>query len=223
MRIKNLVVLGLALNVALLPKLSRADDDVTPLSACGQVDPHSHKQEIKCPLSAFQGRKPVDILWVVDNSGSMSSSQQNLISNTSAFINQLVVGNAPKWKLGLISTDTTNAPFIGFTPSTALNYQTPNAPGLFQAAVALLGTKYISELGGWCLSRAGDSYGTWKCDRLPFGAGSVVEFELDAAAKTVHVVCGRECGVGHIAALTDGEELYPAISLYYSGQKVALL
>ena len=96
-------------------------------------------------------------------------------------------------------------------------------PRLPTAAVALLGTKYISELGGWCLSRAGDSYGAWKCDRLPFGAGSVVEFEVDMAAKTVHVTCGRECAVGHIAALGDGEELYPAVSLYYAGQKVVML
>lgn len=97
-------------------------------------------------------------------------------------------------------------------------------PRLPAAAVALLGTKYISELGGWCLSRAGDSYGSWKlADRLPFGSGSVVEFELDVAAKAVHIVCGRETAVGHIAALGDNEELYPAVSLYYAGQKVTLL
>jgi hypothetical protein len=97
-------------------------------------------------------------------------------------------------------------------------------PRLPAAAVALLGTKYISELGGWCLSRAGDSYGSWKlADRIPFVSGSVIEFELDAAAKTVHIVCGRESTVGHIAALADNEELFPAISLYYAGQRVVML
>jgi hypothetical protein len=96
-------------------------------------------------------------------------------------------------------------------------------PRLPSSAVALLGTKYVSELGGWCLSRAGDCYGTWKCDRIPFGTGSVVEFEVDFAAKTVHVVCGKEVGVGHIASLGETEEVYPAVSLYYTGQKVVLL
>ena len=96
-------------------------------------------------------------------------------------------------------------------------------PKLPSSAVALLGTKYISELGGWCLSRAGDCYGTWKCDRIPFTAGSVVEFEVDFATKTVHVVCGKEVAVGHIASLSEAEEVYPAISLYYTGQKVVML
>lgn len=96
-------------------------------------------------------------------------------------------------------------------------------PRLPTAAVALLGTKYISELGGWCLSRAGDCYGTWKCDRIPFTAGSVVEFEVDFATKTVHVVCGKDSAVGHIASLGDAEEVFPAVSMYYTGQKVVML
>ncbi len=135
-------ILTLALNAATFAISARAqaDDSVTPLTACGTLNPHSHVQEIKCPLSAFQGRKPVDILWVVDNSGSMSSHQQNLINNTSAFINQLIVGNAPKWKLGLISTDTLNAPYLGFTPTTLLDYLTVGAVATFQHAVSMLGT-----------------------------------------------------------------------------------
>jgi hypothetical protein len=39
----------------------------------------------------------------------------------------------------------------------------------------------------------------------------------------VLVVCGRDSAVGHIASLADGEELFPAVSLYYAGQKVVLL
>ena len=83
-----------------------------------------------------------------------------------------------------------------------------------------LGSKYISELGGWCFSRAGESYGSWKCDRVPFGTGSVIEFDLDLPSKTLSIVCGKERGTGYFPYLAEGAELYPAISMYYLNQKV---
>eukprot|EP00759_Apiculatamorpha_spiralis_P000542 PhF_6_TR10189/c0_g1_i1/m.15801 len=50
-------------------------------------------------------------------------------------------------------------------------------PKLSPGSAQQMGTKYISELGGWCLSRAGEYYGAWKCERVSFGTGSVVEME----------------------------------------------
>lgn len=93
-------------------------------------------------------------------------------------------------------------------------------PKLTSNNIASLGGKFISELGGWCISRAGESYGSWKCEKISFGTGMVVEFDLDVVSKTVHVVCGKERALGHIPALTDSEELYPAFSMYYLNQKV---
>ena len=96
-------------------------------------------------------------------------------------------------------------------------------PKLSSAAIASMGTKYISELGGWCMSRAGESYGSWKCDKLPYGTSNVIEFDVDLATKTVHIVCGKEKAVGHIASLGDADELYPAVSMYYLNQKAAFV
>jgi hypothetical protein len=96
----------------------------------------------------------------------------------------------------------------------------PALPG--GASPAAYGAKYISELGGWCFSRAGQTYGNWKCDRLPFGTGAVVEFAADVAAGTLTVTCGRERVVGLVPGLRD-TETYPAISLYYLNQKVAFV
>ena len=87
-------------------------------------------------------------------------------------------------------------------------------------AASMMGSKYISELGGWCLSRAGECYGPWKCERLAYGSGCVVEFDLDVASKTLRIVCGKDVAVGHIPALADGDELFPAVSLYYANQRV---
>lgn len=83
-----------------------------------------------------------------------------------------------------------------------------------------MGSKYISELGGWCISRAGESYGAWKCDKMPYATGSVVEFDLDIPAKTLYIVCGKERAVAHIPSLHDDDEVYPAFSMYYLNQKV---
>jgi hypothetical protein len=86
-----------------------------------------------------------------------------------------------------------------------------------------MGSKYISELGGWCISRAGESYGSWKCDRLPFATGSVLEFDLDVSSKTLYVVCGKDRAVAHLPGLTEDDAVYPAVSMYYLNQKVTFV
>ena len=92
------------------------------------------------------------------------------------------------------------------------------------AASAMMASKYIAELGGWCLSRAGESYGTWKCDRLAFGTGQVVEFEVDFVTRAVTVSCGKDIVTGQLpATLPEGDDLYPAVSLYYINQKVVFV
>lgn len=90
-----------------------------------------------------------------------------------------------------------------------------------QHNTTLMSSKYISELGGWCVSRAGESYGSWKCERVPFGTGQVVEFEVDFATKTMYVICGKVRASGSISALQiDSQDYYPACSVYYHGQRV---
>jgi len=89
-------------------------------------------------LKELQGEKKVDILWVIDNSGSMGDHQDNLITNMDFFINEFVKNNL-EWKMGLISTSEYENPFIGFTPSSLLTFQTPNGVDLFRKAIARLG------------------------------------------------------------------------------------
>eukprot|EP00906_Rhabdomonas_costata_P039079 RCo055307 len=84
------------------------------------------------------------------------------------------------------------------------------------------GTKYISEMGGWCISRAGQTYGSWKCEKITFGTGSVVEIDCDFASNTVTLTNGRERAVGHIPGLRD-VEVYPAFSLYYLNQRAVFV
>ncbi len=84
--------------------------------------------------------EPVDILWVIDNSGSMAPYQQKVRDNTSLFIDQFISIPNLDWKMGLISTDTADVPYVGFTVSTQLNHSSTDPAGIFRAAVARLGT-----------------------------------------------------------------------------------
>src|SRR5690242_1639702 len=46
----------------------------------------------------------LDILWVIDNSNSMSNHQQTVIQNMNSFVDGLVLKKNLRWKMGLIST-----------------------------------------------------------------------------------------------------------------------
>lgn len=96
-------------------------------------------------------------------------------------------------------------------------------PQLSSQLTSAMGSKYISELGGWCISRAGDCYGAWKCDEISFSTGCVVEFDFDAASGNLYVVCGKRSVSGRISSLTDSDAVFPAFSLYYLNQKVVFV
>ncbi|EPY32336.1 hypothetical protein STCU_02862 [Strigomonas culicis] len=96
-------------------------------------------------------------------------------------------------------------------------------PQLSSTLVSSMDGKYISELGGWCLSRAGDSYGSWRCDRLPFSTDCVMEFDWEAEGCNLYIVCGKKKVVAHISTAGGDDVLYPAFSMYYLNQKVAFV
>ena len=56
----------------------------------------------------------IDILFVIDNSGSMSSIQENVASNAEVFMRQFALNSLLDWKIGIVSTDSTEAPYLGF-------------------------------------------------------------------------------------------------------------
>jgi len=89
----------------------------------------------------------VDVLFVVDNSGSMGSIQDNIIDNSKLFMNEFIKQEQIDWKLGVISTDSSESAYLGFdkvfgTPS--IDYTDPvsieEAVQDFQKAISRLGT-----------------------------------------------------------------------------------
>jgi hypothetical protein len=85
-------------------------------------------------------RDKVDILWVIDNSGSMGSYQNAVKSNLSLFMQQFTSRQNVDWKMGLISTDESQAPFSGFDFKLDSTVPTQVAVNAFQMAISQLGT-----------------------------------------------------------------------------------
>lgn len=88
-------------------------------------------QDLKGSTSQF------DVLWVIDNSGSMSSYQNAVIQNAVLFMNEFIKKPWLDYKIGLVSTDSADQPYDGFS----MPFQTgePNPVGRFQTAVSRLG------------------------------------------------------------------------------------
>ena len=79
----------------------------------------------------------VDVLFVIDNSGSMSDIQNNIISNAKLFMDNFLQNNIMEWRIGIISTDYTENPYLGFT--SIFDMFTSNPIPIFREAVADLG------------------------------------------------------------------------------------
>lgn len=90
-------------------------------------------------LKEIQGESKVDILWVIDNSGSMGSYQKEVIDNAAYFMNHFIKGGLD-WKMGLISTDPgVIHSYIGLDPSDVFDYKSVDPINKFQNAVKKLG------------------------------------------------------------------------------------
>lgn len=82
---------------------------------------------------------------------------------------------------------------------------------------------FISQGGGWCLSRAGKFYGHWRRTdtgggALTFGTGDRVVLTLDYDAAVMTVRVGEKVVVGELSGLTM--EVFPSVSLHYRHQHV---
>lgn len=96
-------------------------------------------------IKLLRGYRQLDILWVIDNSGSMGDDQKNVIKNTDRFIGQFTRFTELDWKIGLISTDEENTPYLGFSPAPAFDRTVSDPIKLFQSAVRRLGTEGSGE------------------------------------------------------------------------------
>lgn len=91
-------------------------------------------------IKELTGGDEIDILWTIDNSGSMGDEHAAVISNTSVFVSEFTKTSRTKWKMGLLSTDENENPYVGFLPTDILDYKHAAPVAAFQRAVSRLGT-----------------------------------------------------------------------------------
>lgn len=80
----------------------------------------------------------VDIIWVIDNSGSMSPIQRQVIDNANLFMQDFIKNKSLEWRMGLLSTDISEEPYLGF--ASYFNHTSTDPVGTFGTAVRQLGT-----------------------------------------------------------------------------------
>lgn len=93
-------------------------------------------------LKELQGENKVDVLWTIDNSGSMSSYQRAVADNVNLFMNEFVKSGL-EWRMALISTDPRQGylkPYLGMETNDLFDFKDPNPVNRFRTAVSRLGT-----------------------------------------------------------------------------------
>jgi hypothetical protein len=126
-------VLAVALAAGLV-QCGRATEFIYHLKS-QQTEPQLVRRKVK----EMNGTDKLDVLWVIDNSGSMSDHQKAVIANTKEFMDAFTTKKHLDWKMGLVSTHTGDQPFIGFNTTDALDKTSKDPVGDFQKAVARLG------------------------------------------------------------------------------------
>lgn len=128
-------------------------------------------------VKEIKGGDAVDILWVIDNSGSMDDHQRKVIANTQLFM-QNFSKSSLHWKMGLISTTEEEDPYVGFDASTPLNWSVLDPVSIFQTAVASLGTSGSgTEMTLRPINKALSNYSNFTRPGTPFALMLVTDAE----------------------------------------------
>ena len=96
---------------------------------------------------------PVDILWVLDNSASMSEEHTSLMEHAAAFTDTLAAAEL-EFRLGMVNTDPAD---LGVQSGETMNEATVGLTTTFQAAVAAAGLRGSRDEAGFETATAGAS------------------------------------------------------------------
>ena len=94
---------------AVEPGSPEVEPDLPVVQTAGQPPPNRYGINVprQCDIFTQNTVRKVDIMWVIQNSGSMASHQAQLANNFSAFINFLLSADPPiDFHIGVVTTDT---------------------------------------------------------------------------------------------------------------------
>jgi hypothetical protein len=128
------------------------------LSSCigrrvARVDPEQTKVEVK-DLPAIP-EKDVDILFVIDNSGSMEAEQQSLQANFPKFMQVLetIEGGAPNMHIGVVTSNMGQHATDGIGNASVMGCSSTGDDGALRTTPAVSGRFIIDELNGTTRNR----------------------------------------------------------------------
>lgn len=108
-------------------------------TSCAQTDflhyqnlPPAKLVSVTHNVKEIGGAPKLDIIWQV---GGMRELVSPLLQGSDSFLAHLLTKSNVDWKVGVISTEITDPPFAGFTPSTLLNNSSPSLSQSFHQAV----------------------------------------------------------------------------------------
>lgn len=166
-----------------------------PSRDVSEVNPTQDKEEFKdIPV---QLNRDLDLLFVVDNSGSMAEEQDNLTANLPVFINVLetIEGGLPNVHIGVISTDVGAGPFaISGCQGTGDN----GALLVGAAACAPTGANYIEDIsdgaGGRITNYPGTLAQAFSCNASLGATGCGFEMQLESMCRALNGSNGANAG-----------------------------
>ena len=181
--------------------------------------PFEEKDDRIYPISYLNTDKRIDVLMVIDNSQSMQSIHNNVITNAELFFEQFVDRKYIDWKLGIVSTSIMNAPFLGFDRPFSSSLIDPYDPATltqaihtFSAAVRSLGINgSTSEYVFHNAKRALDKY----------GANSTNPFlRRDAHLVVIMISDEPEQSEDEFGALYRAADFYDHLTQYVESNKI---
>ena len=114
------------------------------------------------PLKTLKLDKGIDVILVIDNSGSMRPIQNDVIQNARLFFEQFAKQQYVNWKLGIVSTDKSDNPYLGFENSFDASMIDPRDPSSFDRVVSTF-QNAVSNLG---VNGDGSEYTFYNVKRL---------------------------------------------------------
>eukprot|EP00744_Colponema_vietnamica_P012002 GILI01016858.1.p1 GENE.GILI01016858.1~~GILI01016858.1.p1 ORF type:complete len:367 (-),score=44.40 GILI01016858.1:129-1229(-) len=86
-------------------------------------------------------------------------------------------------------------------------------------------SNWIRTLNGWGMYGDASVFGSWQCAKggFTFRKGDIIRFAFNFAEKKLTIRCGTQKAEAKMPNFKLGDELYPAASFFYIGQKVTFI
>ena len=154
----------LLLTLSFLILLGACNKDANFLNE--DLTPPRQERDNRYVIGELARASSVDVVFVIDNSGSMGWIQDNIVQNAAIFMEEFMRISLVEWKMGIISTDNSDTvreitQYLGF--QSPFNRRTPNVIDTFQgtqdSTVRLADIKITTYPHGQSSSMVDDPFG----------------------------------------------------------------